>query len=67
MVKKEIDFIDNVLKMNIKYICFIIFEKNYIYLSQKLCFFIFDDVFYNIIVAVYKIFIAWLEKKLKVS
>lgn len=58
MVKKEIDFIDNVLKMNIKYICFIIFEKNYIYLSQKLCFFIFDDVFYNIIVAVYKIFIA---------
>lgn len=67
MVKKEIDFIDNVLKMNIKYICFIIFEKNYIYLSQTLCFFIFDDVFYNIIVAVYKIFIAWLEKKLKVS
>lgn len=67
MVKKEIDFIDNVLKMNIKYICFIIFEKNYIYLSQKLCFFIFDDVFYNIIVAVYKIFIAWLEKELKVS
>lgn len=67
MVKKEIDFIDNVLKMNIKYICFIIFEKNYIYLSQKLCFFIFDDIFYNIIVAVYKIFIAWLEKELKVS
>lgn len=67
MVKKEIDFIDNVLKMNIKYICFIIFEKNYIYLSQTLCFFIFDDVFYNIIVAVYKIFIAWLEKELKVS
>lgn len=67
MVKKEIDFIDNVLKMNIKYICFIIFEKNYMNLSQTLCFFIFDDVFYNIIVAVYKIFIAWLEKKLKVS
>lgn len=67
MVKKEIDFIDNVLKMNIKYICFIIFEKNYMNLSQTLCFFIFDDVFYNIIVAVYKIFIAWLEKELKVS